>query len=604
MKHTLSTTDITILEHIVFVAEKSAKMVQFYFKKGTEQTYITFKKDILVTFNLSEPIGFDYPVNDLKKFLTTNPTGALDSNKNSVDISSMVIHTEEDEESFKTDVVQELDFTLDDLKSNQRLKKYKHLNIMGENKKCIFRYQNHEKSWWWDDGNREIIEHGKSSRKFRYVIERDKLRLLPNDYKLILRDNSIQFQYKHLNYYFLPDINWKRQSVKDWTDLTSMVDDEHLIAQYVAKGYMQSQKKKSEIELPLKPYKKDLSIVADYLDASNFTKVKTRYTKGNDWTALSLHGYGANTEDILKPSVLKSKVNFYTKLQWTLLISSNAIKPLMEILDTLPCDFERVRVMKLSANKSNGKHTDKVDKDITNKKIVRLHIPIRTNDDVAFTIYKDTKDNTGETFNLKTGHYYYIDVSKPHSVSNNSDVDRYHLVVDCFVNDKLSLLLGLSNETTPSPTACVSSKSPLKHAIENDYDKVNMIFQPYKKDYFPHLRKDYLTRMIKSGNVILDKEVVITYNQYKRKTTMCEGAIAQKGDYILHQIASKKHNGSATKVLQRFFKFVNARVFLTVRSDNLTAKKFYEKNGMNLVGHTSWSKGTLLGDVYLLERHL
>ena len=110
MKHTLSTTDLTILEHIVFVAEKSAKTVQFYFKKGTEQTYITPKKDLLVIFNLSEPIGFDYPVIDLKKFIATYSPGAVDSQKNTVDISSMVIHTQEDAERFKTDVVQELDF--------------------------------------------------------------------------------------------------------------------------------------------------------------------------------------------------------------------------------------------------------------------------------------------------------------------------------------------------------------------------------------------------------------------------------------------------------------------------------------------------------------
>jgi hypothetical protein len=237
MKHNLTDKDLLILEHIVFVAEKSAKIIQFYFKKGTEQTYITPKKDLLVTFNLSEPIGFDYPVNDLKKFLTTSSAEALDSEKNTVDISSMVIHTQEDAERFKTDLVQEIDFTFNDLQTNQRLKKYKHLNIMGANKKCIFRYQNHEKSWWFDDGNKEIIEHGKSSRKFRYVIERVKLRLLPNDYKLILRDNSIQFQYKHLNYYFLPEVSWKRQSVKDWTNATAIIDDEHLIKQYRKKGY-------------------------------------------------------------------------------------------------------------------------------------------------------------------------------------------------------------------------------------------------------------------------------------------------------------------------------------------------------------------------------
>ena len=102
-------------------------------------------------------------------------------------------------------------------------------------------------------------------------------------------------------------------------------------------------------------------------------------------------------------------------------------------------------------------------------------------------------------------------------------IEAYH-VKNSIVNDNLRLLLGWSDT--------------IKHANEKDYDKVNMIFQPYKKDYFPHLRKDYLQRMIKTGNVVLDKEVVITYNPYKRKNTLSEGVIAEKGDCVLHQIAT------------------------------------------------------------------
>ena len=251
MKHTLTDRDITILEHIVFVAEKSAKVIQFCFKKQRQQqVYITPKKELLITFNLSTPVKFDYPVANLKTFLARG-SNVLDSDKNEVDINTLILPTEHDFIKFwnngglsldvynrKTDVIFELDFTLDDLKTNQRLKKYKHLNIMGQNGKCVFRYQNHERSWWFDDGNKEIIPQGKCNRKFRYVIERSKLRLLPNDYKLILRDDVIQFQLNHLNYYFIPEVSWQRQSVKDWTDAYSMITDEHLIARYIKMGFM------------------------------------------------------------------------------------------------------------------------------------------------------------------------------------------------------------------------------------------------------------------------------------------------------------------------------------------------------------------------------
>ena len=140
----------------------------------------------------------------------------------------------------------------------------------------------------------------------------------------------------------------------------------------------------------------------------------------------------------------------------------------------------------------------------------------------------------------------------------------------------------------------------MNHAKETDFETVKEIFYQHKK-WFPHIRTDYMKRMIAKNNLILDNDVVITYNFYKRKQRIGD-VIAQQGDCILHQIAAKYHNGSASRVLQKFFEFVNPRrVFLSVRSDNEIAKKFYLKNNMKLVGTTSWARGTLPGDVYLYE---
>ena len=140
----------------------------------------------------------------------------------------------------------------------------------------------------------------------------------------------------------------------------------------------------------------------------------------------------------------------------------------------------------------------------------------------------------------------------------------------------------------------------MNHAKETDFETVKQIFYQHKK-WFPHIRTDYMKRMIAKDNLILDNDVVITYNFYKRKQRI-GNVIAQQGDCILHQIAAKYHNGSASQVLQKFFEFVNPRrVFLSVRSDNEIAKKFYLKNNMKLVGTTSWARGTLPGDVYLYE---
>ena len=39
-------------------------------------------------------------------------------------------------------------------------------------------------------------------------------------------------------------------------------------------------------------------------------------------------------------------------------------------------------------------------------------------------------------------------------------------------------------------------------------------------------------------------------------------------------------------------------IHLSVRSDNDRAKKFFERNEMELVDKTSWDKGKIKGDVY------
>ena len=202
-------------------------------------------------------------------------------------------------------------------------------------------------------------------------------------------------------------------------------------------------------ELDLEPFTEDLSGVAEFLDNIDFCKVKTKYTKGKDWTAISLYGYGPNPTDILKPGVLKSSVQIDEKLQWTSLMEATNIQPVYKVLENLPCDFERVRFMKLEAGKIIGRHSDKIDKQIgfADGEIVRIHVPIRTNSDVVFSLYESPRSKVAYEYNLKTGHYYYTDVTKPHAVRNMSDVDRIHLVVDCYSNDTLRTLISSQGTT-------------------------------------------------------------------------------------------------------------------------------------------------------------
>ena len=197
-------------------------------------------------------------------------------------------------------------------------------------------------------------------------------------------------------------------------------------------------------ELALEPCAEDLTAAAEFLDNLDFTKVKTKYTKGADWTAISLYGYGPKITDILKPGVLKSSVKIDEKLQWTNLHEATPLNPVFKILENLPCKYERVRFMKLESGKVIGKHSDKIDKDLgfDDGQIMRIHVPIRTNDDVVFSLYESPRAKVAHEYNLKTGHYYYMDVTKPHAVRNMSEVDRIHLVVDCYVNDSLRTMVA------------------------------------------------------------------------------------------------------------------------------------------------------------------
>ena len=105
-----------------------------------------------------------------------------------------------------------------------------------------------------------------------------------------------------------------------------------------------------------------------------------------------------------------------------------------KILGKIPAEKERVRLMKLEAGTIIAKHTDKVDKDIKTGKIVRLHVPVITHEEVLMTSW--LPGGIAE-FHMKKGSCWWLDVSQPHKVVNKSDIDRVHLVIDIYNNDDI-----------------------------------------------------------------------------------------------------------------------------------------------------------------------
>ena len=97
------------------------------------------------------------------------------------------------------------------------------------------------------------------------------------------------------------------------------------------------------------------------------------------------------------------------------------ISPIIENLeDEIVGKSARVLLIKLGAGKDVALHVDGGD---YLSSVRRFHIPIITNDNVFYTVNK-------ETINMKAGECWEINNLKYHSVLNDSEEDRVHLLID------------------------------------------------------------------------------------------------------------------------------------------------------------------------------
>lgn len=96
-------------------------------------------------------------------------------------------------------------------------------------------------------------------------------------------------------------------------------------------------------------------------------------------------------------------------------------------------NLERVRLMRMAAKPGGGKlarHSDVTDRaaGTADGKIARFHIPLVTHPDITMTCWD--LDGSSLEVHLRPWEVYYLDQRKPHAVTNPTDVDRIHLVVD------------------------------------------------------------------------------------------------------------------------------------------------------------------------------
>lgn len=165
-----------------------------------------------------------------------------------------------------------------------------------------------------------------------------------------------------------------------------------------------------------------------------FTNHYSNYNKGKSWGALSLRGYSSDPAFITKPIEMSDdwkeehKDNHYY-LQDTALFDE--FEEVRELLKPYGDKIHRVRFMRLKPGGGElERHTDQVDPDSGGSmgKLARIHFPIKTNDDVKFTVW-DVIGNP-QTIHMAAGECWFLDTRKPHMAINAGSEERIHLVVD------------------------------------------------------------------------------------------------------------------------------------------------------------------------------
>jgi hypothetical protein len=155
-----------------------------------------------------------------------------------------------------------------------------------------------------------------------------------------------------------------------------------------------------------------------------------KYHYSGSWTVLALRSPGGDHTNTIPE--LMGKHNEYLDN-----IYMEDFPSVKKLLSTIECPLMSARFLNLQAGAIIKEHKDS---DLAFEKgEARLHFPVFTNPEVEFYC-------EGERIFLQEGECWYLNANLPHNVSNNSEQDRIHLVVDCKVNDWLKEKINTASE--------------------------------------------------------------------------------------------------------------------------------------------------------------
>lgn len=175
-------------------------------------------------------------------------------------------------------------------------------------------------------------------------------------------------------------------------------------------------------KLPLAFDPKQLANDLKALQETQWIEHFVRQNYEGNWDVIPLRGKAGATHPVMMIYSDPGCVDFQNTpfLEKTPYIQS--------VLSTFECSLHAVRLMRLAVNSKIKEHRD-YDLDVESG-VMRLHIPIVTNDAVDFQL------NQSRVV-MAPGECWYLRLSDPHSVVNNGESDRVHLVIDVEVNDWL-----------------------------------------------------------------------------------------------------------------------------------------------------------------------
>ncbi|WP_203459634.1 aspartyl/asparaginyl beta-hydroxylase domain-containing protein [Lacinutrix sp. WUR7] len=150
-----------------------------------------------------------------------------------------------------------------------------------------------------------------------------------------------------------------------------------------------------------------------------------------------------------------------------------------EVIATFLCKKETIRLMNIPPGGLIKTHIDH--ESGYEDGFFRIHIPVITNEKVHFIL-------NDHIIIMKSGEAWYTNVNFPHSVANNGQTNRVHLVIDCIRNrwsDELFQSVGY-DFTQEKKIEKVYSKSEVLRIIEElelqDTTETRTFLEQFKRE--------------------------------------------------------------------------------------------------------------------------